>query len=78
VPSTALLEELLPLEKFVREEKMRLDDDIESPRSDEAVGSRHGEVEGSHDFCDADGGTARNTDSAVNKSRGIPLPPAIL
>jgi hypothetical protein len=56
---------------------MRLDDDIESPCSDEAVGSRHGKVEGSHYFSDADGGTARNTDSAVNKSRGIPLPPAI-
>jgi hypothetical protein len=52
------LKELLPLEEFVGEAKVWLDDDVETAGADEAVCSREREVQGSHDLGDADGGAA--------------------
>lgn len=60
------LQRLLPLQQLVAKAQMRLDDDIEAPRAHEAVGAWVGEVEGAHDFGDADGCAAGDADAAVD------------
>ncbi len=53
----------------LRESKVGLDDDVESSRANEAIGTGKRKAQLVHDFCYADRGGSGNTDSAMHESR---------
>lgn len=64
------LQLLFPLEEFVDEAEMRLDDDVEPARADKTVGSRKRETQLSHDLGDADCGAPGDAHTAVDQGGG--------
>ena len=71
------LEHFLPFEEFIRKSEVWLYDDIQSTSANEAVRTWKREIQRSHHLCNADCSTARNANTAVDKSCCAFLPAAL-